>query len=94
MSRKIKNVYVGMEDIARRVKKCYIGVSGIARQFFWESEDDITLSAARYNLVSVTVGNYAIFAGGADGSLEFDTVDVFTESDLIQNNFYRRNINV
>ena len=38
------------------------------------------LSVARYSLAGASVGNYALFAGGHDGSDHYDTVDAYDTS--------------
>ena len=41
-----------------------------------------SLSVARYNMVSTTVGNYALFAGGysSSGFISYSTVDAYDTS--------------
>lgn len=68
-ARKVKKIYVGVGDKARKVKKAYIGVNGVARVFYkpelvynGKSSNGLTLACAE--MVSTTVGNYAVFGGG------------------------------
>lgn len=90
VARKIKKQYLGVDGKARKVKKGYIGVGGVARPFFSGEPayyGQITpLSIARSGLAATTVGNYALFAGGAVGyfgvsdasATGFETVDAYS----------------
>ena len=87
-ARKVKQIYVGVNNKARRVKKGYIGVGGVARPFWGEKEllyyGTITaLRKARYYLAATTLGDYALFGGGCNGSNNSDnvnTVDAYNTS--------------
>jgi hypothetical protein len=69
-------------NIARKIKKAYIGIGGKARPF-WAKEltyyGTITpLSKARRYLSATATDNYALFAGGTDGSsTTYSTVDAY-----------------
>lgn len=83
-ARKVKKMYIGKSNIARKIKKAYIGIGGVARPCFsggLEYYGTITeLSQARYDLAATTVGNYALFGGGQDGSGELSVVDAYDAS--------------
>lgn len=86
VARKVKNVYVGIDNLARRVKKVYVGVGGVARLSY--NADPLAyygtataLSAGRARMGATTIGNYALFAGGdASTSLYFTNVDAYNTS--------------
>ena len=83
-ARKIKKWYFGVDGKARKVKKGYIGIGGVARPFMSGGKlayyGTITaLSQARSILAGASVGNYALFAGGADSS-DLSTVDAYNSS--------------
>lgn len=67
-------------SVARKVKKAYIGVNAIARKFFGgelkAKDTSITLSTSRADHASATVGDYALFAGGA---YNIATVDAYNK---------------
>lgn len=72
-ARLVKKGYIGIDGKARRIKKAYIGVGGVARPC-WPSEGEVEyygtldsspLTVARGGLAATTVGNYALFGGGA-----------------------------
>lgn len=90
LARKIKKQYLGVDNKARKVKKGYIGIGSVARPFMSGEPayfGKITpLSVARSGLAATTVGNYALFAGGAVGyfgtsdasATGFATVDAYS----------------
>ena len=70
VARKVKNMYIGIDGVARKIKKAYIGVNGVAR-LFWTSEivsyHSVIKNVLQYRkarLAGISVGNYAVFAGG------------------------------
>ena len=72
VARKISKGYVGVNGIARKIIKAYIGVNGIARplwgydkitKYKWISRSDHGEDS-----VALTVGNYALIAGGEGGN--------------------------
>lgn len=72
-TRKAKKGYVSVNDKARKIKKAYVGVNGKARAFWSGGElryygRATALSEARSELAAATVGNYALFGGGDNGS--------------------------
>lgn len=72
-TRKAKKGYVSVNGKARKIKKAYVGVNGKARAFWSGGElryygTATALSEARSELAAATVGNYALFGGGDDGS--------------------------
>ena len=77
VARKVKNVYIGVSNVARKVKKGYIGVGGVARPFLSSEVEyygtTTALSTVRCYHSAETVGNYAIFAGGAPLGTKHDT---------------------
>ena len=77
VARKVKNVYIGVSNVARKVKKGYIGVGGVARPFLSSEVEyygtTTALSTVRCFHSAETVGNYAIFAGGAPLGTKHDT---------------------
>ena len=81
IARKVTKFYVGIDGIARRVKKAYIGIGGVARPCFGgglEYYGYTWMSQGISNLSATTVGNYALFGGGADNSLKpVSTVDAY-----------------
>ena len=82
-ARNIKKGYVGVGNTARRIKKAYVGVGGVARPCWpggLEYYGTITpLSVERSNLAATTVGNYALFGGGATRSYS-NVVDAYDAS--------------
>ena len=85
IARKVKKVYVGVDNKARKVKKGYIGVGGVARPFF-SAEQKLEyygkatdLSIARYALAGASVGDYALFAGG-NKTANAKVVDAYNNS--------------
>ena len=82
VARKIKKGFIGIDDFARKIKKAYIGIGGVARPFWSGGElsyyGNITeLSVSRSSLAATTVGDYALFGGGNNGSTYYDTVDAY-----------------
>lgn len=82
-ARKVKKIYVGVANKARKVKKAYVGVGGKARPFF-SAEAKLSyygivtmLSLERSSLAATTVGNYALFGGGYNGTWT-PIVDAYT----------------
>ena len=80
-ARKVKRMYVGVSSKARRVKKGYVGINGVARLFYASEGLDYygtarALSKSRNSLAATTIGNYALFGGGAKTS-EVNTVVVY-----------------
>lgn len=73
-ARKAKKMYVGVSDVARKVKKAYVGVNGVARLFFAAEKKVVyhgtgpDLSIARSYACGASNGQYALIAGGYDGS--------------------------
>ena len=71
VARKVKKVYVGVDNKARKVKKGYIGVGGIARLFLAEDKQLAYYGYITNKLVSKSnthggsVGDYALFAEGS-----------------------------
>ena len=87
-ARKIKKGYVGVNGKACKIKKAYIGIGGVARPCFGNGEmayyGKITsLSRARRFLTGVSVGNYALFCGGATTTSGSDFANVDTYSDTL-----------
>ena len=85
VARQVKKVYIGVNGVARKVKKIYIGVANIARQLFGGGElsyygNATSLSKARSFLAATSVGNYALFGGGDNGSGDRSTVDAYMVS--------------
>lgn len=85
VARKIKKMYIGVLGVARKVKKAYIGIDGVARPCW--SGGELTyygtidsIGVARNRIGSTTVGNYALFAGGLDGSVSMNNVTVYDTS--------------
>ena len=75
VARKVKKMYIGINDVARKVKKGYIGVGGVARPFFSGGEPsyygqvEAELHKGKYNLAAGSIGEYALFAGGRGSSM-------------------------
>ena len=70
VARKIKKGYIGVDGVAHKIKKAYIGIGGVARPCWSGGElayyGAITpLSQVRSKLAAATVGNHALFGGGA-----------------------------
>ena len=87
-ARKAKKIYVGIDEKARKVKKAWIGVNGIAR-LFYSSEGILSYYGTTTNLnrackgpAGASIGNYAIFAGGADsqGNSSYNTATAYNSS--------------
>ena len=84
VARKVKKGYLGVDGTARKVKKAYIGIGGVARPCWSGGElayyGAITaLSMGRCGLAATTVGDYALFGGGYNGSSTlYSTVDAYT----------------
>lgn len=84
-ARKVKKGYFGdTASKARKVKKGYIGVGGVARPFFSGEPSyygTITsLSAAKTGLAATSVGDYALFGGGANHSGSTDASATYYSS--------------
>ena len=84
IARKIKKGYVGIDSIARKVKKGYVGIGGVARPCFGGGKLSYygaitSLSAARSHFAATTIGNYALFGGGTDGTA-YSTVEAYDAS--------------
>ena len=79
LANKIKNMYIGINGVARKVKKAYIGINNIARLWYidaiklyaiiYSGTTSDALSASKYGVASGSLGDYAIFAGGATNML-------------------------
>lgn len=87
VARKVKKMYVGVDNKARKVKKAYIGVNGIARKFFGAEliyKGAITsLRTSRGYMKGASVGEYMLFGGGMLGSnytYSSDVVDAYDSS--------------
>jgi len=83
-----KNIYIGINNVARKIIKGYIGVNGVARKIYGRELRKYgvgSIGTARSNMASTTVGNYAIFAGGTTGSSS-KKVTTVSASDLIADN--------
>ena len=72
IARRVKKIYIGGDNVAHIVKKAYIGVGGVARPFLssdiLEYYGAITGLNSGYQLAATSVGNYALFGGGYNGS--------------------------
>lgn len=74
------------EGVAKRVTKVYAGVGGVARPVWGESGvvnygAITTLSVARPNMASTSIGNFALFGGGGKTSSSGRTeIDVYNDS--------------
>ena len=85
-ARKMKKAYIGIGGTARKVKKMYIGDSSGKARLCYSAELEkygmaAALSAARYDVRTATVGNYALFAGGLKpGLFSVKTVDAYNTS--------------
>ena len=86
-ARKVKKIYTGINGKARKVKKGYIGIDGKARLFF-SGEKKLcyygtatALTTARTDLAAASIGDYAIFFGGANGMSIIDSnMDIYNSS--------------
>lgn len=72
IARQVNNIYVGVNGVARKVIKGYVGVGGVARPF-WTQEKisyygTIDSLSRPGESTGATVGNYALFLGGATNS--------------------------
>lgn len=79
--RKIKRMYIGVNNVARKVKKGYIGVNGIARLFY--SWGDLSYYGVVTSLgglatrpATASPGSYALITGGWDS----DAVYAYSKS--------------
>ena len=84
-ARKIKKGYVGVNGIARKIKKAYVGVGGVARPCWGGGKLSYygtiaALSVARGYFAATTVGDYAIFGGGAAGGAYQSAVDAYNSA--------------
>ena len=64
---------IPIQDLARKIKKAYIGIGGVARPFWGEGKLEYygtitSLSESKYRHYGVSIGNYALFAGGLNSS--------------------------
>ena len=73
------------KSVARKIKKGYVGVGGVARPC-WGGGGTLTsygaitsLSYTRETFAATTVGNYALFGGGYNGTRK-STVDTYTNN--------------
>lgn len=93
VARRSKKIYIGVGGKARKVKKGYIGVNGVARLFYQS-----TLEAKRYgtttvrnesrysNFAAESIGNYALFAGGAyNAATNTNYVNAYNSSLVLTN---------
>lgn len=88
VARKVKRIYLGIDNVARKVKKGYIGdANGLARLFFAGFGEmsyygtAASLSVARFDMAATTIGNYALFGGGTYANSDgYDTVDAYNKS--------------
>lgn len=83
VARKVKKMYVGVNNVAHKVIKGYIGIGGIARPFFTSGATyygQITpLSVARGEGAATSNANYALFGGGY-GTAYSNVVDAYNSS--------------
>lgn len=84
VARKVKKIYLGIDNRARKVKKGYIGVGGVARPFMVTELEYYgrakALSYQRQLLAATTIGNYALFGGGNRSSESANVVDAYSAS--------------
>lgn len=85
VARTVKKMWVGVNGVARKVKKAWIGVNGIARLFFGGGElsyygTATALSDNKYKLAATTIGDYALFGGGARATYRSAYVDAYDKS--------------
>ena len=85
VARKVKKGYIGIDEVARKIKKAYVGIGGVARPCWSGSGLEYyglidSLNPGRRNPSGTTVGNYAIFAGGYDGSSVTASTDAYDAS--------------
>ena len=88
-ARKVKKIYTGINGKARKVKKGYIGIDGKARLFF-SGEKKLSyygtataLTTARAYLAAASIGDYAIFYGGYNGTIvsaKNQNMDIYNSS--------------
>jgi hypothetical protein len=89
------------KSVARKIRKAYIGIGGVARPC-WGSGDELAyygsitpLKEARYYMAAASVGDYALFAGGHNGTSIVTTVDAYNKSlthslpTVLNNNTYQ-----
>lgn len=78
----ISKIYFGLNGIAKQIKRAYVGINGIAHRWFgypdkysimYNGLASNNLSASKYNMAAGTVGDTAIFAGGATNMLNITT---------------------
>ena len=85
-AKKIKKIYIGVNGVAKKVKKIYIGDSnGVARVGYTSNLklsycDTKYLVSSRSSLGATSIGDYALFAGGYDGSTTSECIDYFNNS--------------
>lgn len=84
---KVKKEYLTVDGVYRRVKKAYTTIGGIYRPCWSSGELEYygtikPLSTTRLDLAAVTVGDYALFAGGyvSSDSVATSKVDVYDKS--------------
>lgn len=88
VARKVKKIYLGIDNTARKVKKGYIGdTNGLARLFFNNVAKIIkytgsvtALSAGAQKLAAASNANYALFGGGKTGSKGSNAVDAYNST--------------
>lgn len=86
VARKIKKGYIGIEGLARKIKKAYIGIGGVARPCWSGGElayyGTVTaMNVERSELAATSVGDYALFGGGAGKySAVYTTLDYYDGS--------------
>ena len=83
-------IYYAYDDVANKIYSGYMGINGVAVKIYGDtstvamSVDKVAvsenLSRARYGLAATTVGNYALFGGGYDGSSTRTTVDAYSST--------------
>lgn len=90
VARKIKKIYMGINNVAQKMKKAYIGINGIAR--LWWKKDEVQyygtatpLKEDRNTMDAATIGKYAIIAGGKVPSDSTNIVEAYSSS-LVKSN--------
>lgn len=82
-ARKVKKIYVGVSGKAHKIRKGYVGIGGKARQFFSSDTPTVyfgtadALSVGRTNIAATSIGNYALFGGGASRTGASSVVDSY-----------------
>lgn len=77
-ARRVSKMYVGVGGKARRIKYGYVGVDGKARQFYSAGElskpaFSASMSANSSEYGAASVGGYALFAGGSNNPILWNT---------------------